>query len=624
MNYSELIKFIRRKKLFLKFATVITLISLFAAFFVFYFFLLSEQSTGKGSAINVSGSLRMQTYATALTVAQSVNLPFNERKDKISAEVAEFQRRLLSPGLTGGLPTNPDEPLRQSYMKIHSEFTNRILPLAQAAISNPENANAFLNYVPSFVDDIDHFVYDLERELETRMLWIRTGLIVTMVVALLIGTLILWYFQRVFFGPLAQLAYAAACVRRGDFTARSPYKKKDEIGNLSDSFNYMVEDLARMYASLEEQVREKTIDLDKRNKTLNLLFGLRSLFSQTLEISQKDLNKAVDMVREYLMAPSAFLVLKTQGEGGGYAAATAGWKGAKESPGKKVAQLTEILSGIEPEQTRPSLQVSDGDTFISIPIANSSKSLGNLVVAAPDPTIIETDSELLRNIGEIFATALENASKKDEGYRLAIFEERSTIARELHDSIAQSLAYSRIQLTRLTYAIDRKSSDSEVKEIIGDLKNGVATAYRQLREVLTTFRIKPTSTSLREALRNTLETFHERSGIEYSYENWLFGLEINTNKQVHLLQILSEALSNIEKHAHASFVKVSITQGEGGMITLTVTDNGVGFEDGVKGKAGHFGMSIMEERARALGGEVAISEVSPHGVQVSLKFKSDQ
>ncbi|MCD8211976.1 MAG: histidine kinase [Oscillospiraceae bacterium] len=622
MKTFELVKLIKKRMLFWQFATVLTLITVCAVFFILYFVILSEESSGKGSAINVSGSLRMQSYVTALTVAQSSTLPFEQRKSAIEGALAEFKRRLLSPGLIKGLSTEETDPLRQSYEQLHMAFFQKVEPLAEEVISNPERTKEFMDYVPSFVSNIDQFVSDLEDGLERRMSWVKVGLITTMVASCFIGLLLLWYFQRVFFKPLTELADVASQVRRGNFLARSSYDKKNEIGKLSGSFNYMIEDLARMYQSLEDQVQEKTADLDERNRTLNLLFSLRSIFSQSLEMNQGELAKAVEMVRRYFSANSAHLVLHRSSEAGIYLAASA-YLNNDKTKSTSLADLFSLdVSKLDPANIQPVLHKIGEENFLCVPIKDGSTDLGTLFVSSAKDDINRTTNELLVNIGEIFATALKISNQKDEGYRLAVYEERSTIARELHDSIAQSLAYTRIQLARLSVAQAKNSPAEEIDKIVDDLKLGITTANSQLRQVLTTFRLKPSSTDLRENLRNTLEVFHERSGIAYTLDNQLFGFEVNANQQIHLIHILSEALSNIEKHAHASHVQVVLTHSGSNKILMTIADDGVGFEGEVKEKVGHFGLSIMQERAQGLGGVLNVSNNLPRGAKVSLEFET--
>ena len=102
--------------------------------------------------------------------------------------------------------------------------------------------------------------------------------------------------------------------------------------------------------------------------------------------------------------------------------------------------------------------------------------------ASRQPAAQRWQASLYNNLGMAWHEA-----GRDEHRRLALFEERSAIARELHDSIAQSLTYTKIQLARLSALIGRGEAarESEAREVVEELRTGVSTAYQQLRELLT-------------------------------------------------------------------------------------------------------------------------------------------
>ena len=103
-----------------------------------------------------------------------------------------------------------------------------------------------------------------------------------------------YFLRHTLFEPLEDLANLASSVRNGDFTKSSTYRKHNEIGTLSESMNFMIRDLSRMYSSLEEQVREKTADLNRQNKALNLLYGLKNVLGA--ELNRSVLEKALDFL----------------------------------------------------------------------------------------------------------------------------------------------------------------------------------------------------------------------------------------------------------------------------------------------------------------------------------------
>lgn len=611
-----LLKTLQGKKLFFQFALLMLIFSLGITFTLFSIFLLTGQSSNKGSAINISGSLRMQSYVVALTVAEYATREQEQRTKAITGAVNEFERRLNSPGLVKAIPTKPGDSLRVLYHEIYSDFYGTLKPMAEQVIDNPAAEAKFLNYVPSFVSKVDKFVFDIEQSLAVQMTWLRVGLIATCILVPLLGAVFLIYFQRVFFLPLQALADVSSAVRKGNFSVRSNYKKENELGVLAGSFNYMIEDLSRLYESLEEEVKRKTKDLDQRNKTVNLLFTLRSIFSSSPTLQGDTLSKALAELMHYIHGNRIALFLVSD-ELDSYRLSTA-YPQLDDQAKKEFLQnlKTQFSSANQNKLTEES------GNYLRIQVKDASRLVGYLVIHFEKTQEEARDYRLFESVSEIFATALINARKREEGYRLALYEERSTIARELHDSIAQSLAFSKIQLTRLSLGLKEELPKEQLQEIVNELRTGVSTAYTQLREVLTAFRLKPTSADIRQSIHKLLEEFHERSGIEYNLKNDLLDFEINANKQVHLIHILKEALTNIEKHSRASKVNVSLSIDSDNFINVSIADNGKGLQPAEREKKGHFGLSIMEERAKALDAEINFLPNNPTGLIVNFRFRT--
>ena len=488
--------------------------------------------------------------------------------------------------------------------------------MAEQVIENPSTEAKFLNYVPSFVSKVDKFVFDIEQSLAVQMTWLRIGLIATCILVPLLGAVFLIYFQRVFFLPLQALADVASAVRKGNFTVRSNYKKENELGVLAGSFNYMIEDLSRLYESLEEEVKRKTKDLDQRNKTVNLLFTLRSIFSSSPTLQGDTLAKALAELMHYIHGNRIALFLVSD-DLDSYRLSTA-------YPQLNDKAKKEFLQNLKSQfsSANQNKLAEESGNYLRIQVKDASRLVGYLVIHFEETQEEPRDYRLFESVSEIFATALINARKREEGYRLALYEERSTIARELHDSIAQSLAFSKIQLTRLSLGLKEELPKEQLQEIVNELRTGVSTAYTQLREVLTAFRLKPTSADIRQSIHKLLEEFHERSGIEYNLKNDLLDFEINANKQVHLIHILKEALTNVEKHSRASKVNVSLSIDSDNFINVSIADNGKGLQPAEREKKGHFGLSIMEERAKALDAEINFLPNTPTGLIVNFRFRT--
>jgi two-component system nitrate/nitrite sensor histidine kinase NarX len=249
-------------------------------------------------------------------------------------------------------------------------------------------------------------------------------------------------------------------------------------------------------------------------------------------------------------------------------------------------------------------------------LSNANPSMGTLEAlfdAEPEDWQTGFGEALAQTIGR----GIERSTRQSDDRRLAVLEERSTIARELHDSIAQSLSYSRIQMHRLKVFVERGEPQEKVLETVNELSEGITTAYRQLREVLTTFRLQISSSGLNGAVEETVEEFRNRTGIATTVSNALLGLELTPNEQIHFVHILREALVNVEKHARAGSVRVTLSRGADDTFVLRVQDDGVGIPAD-PGRYKHFGLSIMKERAEALHGTLTVAPAEGGGTCVTL------
>jgi two-component system nitrate/nitrite sensor histidine kinase NarX len=226
--------------------------------------------------------------------------------------------------------------------------------------------------------------------------------------------------------------------------------------------------------------------------------------------------------------------------------------------------------------------------------------------------------KLLASIGHHIGAALATAKRSDERRRIALLEERSVIARELHDSLAQSLSYLKIQLTRLKLLLEAGAAREQTQGVMEELKGGINNAYRELRELLTTFRLRMDGRGLADALQETVSEFTRRSGTDMRLHDRLYGHELDSNEQIHVLQVVREALTNVEHHAHARRADVRLAI-ENGRVKVLVEDDGVGIGE-TAAPSHHYGLAIMRDRAATLGGTLAVSRRPEGGTRVELSF----
>jgi len=198
---------------------------------------------------------------------------------------------------------------------------------------------------------------------------------------------------------------------------------------------------------------------------------------------------------------------------------------------------------------------------------------------------------------------------------LATAKERNRLARELHDSVAQTL----YGLTLQAEAASRKLNQGQTNEVVGFLREIRESAQQTLQETrLLIFELRPPileEEGLVSALRARLESVESRSGLKTRISLGEVG-RLPGGIEAGLYGISNEVLNNILKHAHASEVKISLARKEGKII-LEISDNGVGFDPSVETPGG-LGLKGMRERAEQINGNLQISS-GENGTQVSVE-----
>jgi two-component system nitrate/nitrite sensor histidine kinase NarX len=255
--------------------------------------------------------------------------------------------------------------------------------------------------------------------------------------------------------------------------------------------------------------------------------------------------------------------------------------------------------------------------LLIVPIGDGDHLRGVLpVLKVQDQGLPLEKARIIETVGHHVSNALINMRRAEEKHRLAVMEERSVIARELHDSIAQSLSYLKIQVTRLEKSLDQGRDPRAITE---ELKQGLSGAYRELRELIVTFRLRVDERGLNMALHDTVAEFSQKLGFPVRLSNALSGIVLSANEELHLLRIVREALSNIERHAQASAAGVAISMDAFQVVTVRVEDNGRGF-DPAHTPRNHFGVNIMNDRAMILAGRLDIESTPGEGTRIRLQF----
>jgi two-component system nitrate/nitrite sensor histidine kinase NarX len=275
----------------------------------------------------------------------------------------------------------------------------------------------------------------------------------------------------------------------------------------------------------------------------------------------------------------------------------------------------------------------DIQAMVVVPLQHGGKLQGTYNLFLPERFELPEEVALLfRSISEHLGMALENARLKRENLRITLMNERQMMAAEIHDSLAQTLAYMKMRMALLQDAMrDKCSEGDDACKYANDVGQALDEAYSQLRELLSQFRNRMDPLGLQEALKRLAANFAERTGIQFEFLNRVADLRLSVDQEAQVFFIAQEALANVGRHSGATRASL-LLEGAGDHYRVTVDDNGRGGQGffAIANPTGgfeehphlrdHFGLSIMRERARTIGGRVEVANLPEGGFRVRLTF----
>jgi len=265
----------------------------------------------------------------------------------------------------------------------------------------------------------------------------------------------------------------------------------------------------------------------------------------------------------------------------------------------------------------------EGLALMAVPLQYRGRTLGvyNLFVRRESLRGREDLEELLTSIGRHLGMAIEKARLDEEAQRLSIMEERTRLAHELHDSLAQTLASLRFQVRVLDETL-HSGREADIWHELERIENSVDEAYVELRELIAHFRAPVDRRGLLPGIENLVERFRRESGMQvFLQKEWDENDRLPAVAEMEVLRIVQEALANARKHSRAQHIRV-LLQARDGHYRVLVEDDGVGFDEPPRAehRGEHLGLSIMRDRARRLGGKLRIESEPGEGTRVMLTF----
>jgi signal transduction histidine kinase len=259
--------------------------------------------------------------------------------------------------------------------------------------------------------------------------------------------------------------------------------------------------------------------------------------------------------------------------------------------------------------------------YVGAPISRGQRVWGTLSVLGMNPAQFgDEEVALLTSVGEEIGLVVENARLRRQAERLLLVQERNRLARELHDSVTQSLYSVTLfaEAGRRTAAAERNDEASEYFSQIGET---VQQALKEMRLLI--HKLRPSilaKEGLVRALQQRLNSVEGRAGVK-SQLIVEGETRVSPSLEDALFQIIQEALNNALKHAMATEVHVGLNFLNREQVVIQIKDNGRGFDPASAADSDGMGLTSMQERAESFGGTVTIQSTPGQGSTVEARLK---
>jgi signal transduction histidine kinase len=262
----------------------------------------------------------------------------------------------------------------------------------------------------------------------------------------------------------------------------------------------------------------------------------------------------------------------------------------------------------------------DMHSMLGVPIVAKGTTIGAFYLTnkVGRPEFTEADKALIERFAAHAAVAIENAQLLERSRGLSVIEERNRLARDLHDSVQQTL----FSLTLITEAAT-KLTDTDVaraKEQLAKIEQLARSALEEMRALV--FELRPADL----AADGLVSTLRKHIDVIRRTHDTVIDLDVVGERrldeaaEIALFRIVQEALNNALKHAGPGRITVSMDMGDG-LVRATVSDTGVGFEpEGTGVRTKHLGLTSMEERAQEVGADLRITSAPGRGTEVRVEL----
>jgi two-component system, NarL family, nitrate/nitrite sensor histidine kinase NarX len=407
------------------------------------------------------------------------------------------------------------------------------------------------------------------------VLWTHTDALLTATLGIgATGFAALWWqLRRRLLIPLVQLEVSLTRVCQGEPGASAALCEHGVLAGITEDVRALNEELTDLYEDMDNRVARQTMRLAQKTASLKILYdvaagiqqaeSVEELLLRFLRVLKEMINGRAATVR--LIAPDGSRrllgsigldnVLVREQE---MTPVTLCLCGMVLTPG-------DILCDREPrycaELDGRRMFRSHEIEVVTVPLEHRGEQLGDytIFVDRAGVTAREDIMDLLFTVGHHLGVAIAKQRSDAETRRLSIIEERNSLAHELHDSLAQTLASLRFQCRMLSDSLGATAIPVAAHTDLARIRTGLDEAHTELRELLASFRAPLDRRGLVPALAKLTERLEHDTGAHVLFQNDCRPFELAASMELQLLRIVQEALTNIRKHAQAQTVRVLLT-----------------------------------------------------------------
>ena len=464
--------------------------------------------------------------------------------------------------------------------------------------------------------------------------WLAPTLVLLLLLALVSAFLVGWRLQKRLLLPLGELEYSLGRVCQGEPHARIGVERAGALGGLVADVQSLNEELSELYDDMDERVERQTRRLAQKTASLKILYEVAASLNHTEDMTQL-LVRYLRTLKEMVNGRSATVYVREP-------AGRVRLVGSINEENRVLLEHEmlplslcrcgrtlvpgELLCEHDAEECsrrngRPMFGPDQMEVVeVSLDYHDENLGLYRIFVERPGIGGREDVLELLTTIGSHLAIAIAKQRSDREARRLSIMDERSHLAHELHDSLAQTLASLRFQVRMLQETLGQGRTAEDALNETRRIRNSLDEAHTELRELLDSFRAPVDRRGLVPTLEKLVERFRSETGLLVFFQQDCRQLQLSAQEEMQMLRIVQESLANIRKHAQARTVRILLRCRAPDNYLLLVEDDGVGFDRRPLGAqpGEHIGLSIMEERSRRIGAELRIESEPGEGTRVEM------